>query len=255
MKTSDKTNEVTIALAKAKAAMPYPKTDGKNDHFKSKYASLIAVLAVVMPALREHDLDIIQWTEYLPECGKDCLYTQITYLKSGQFLLFGPTRLAMKDSDDPQKYGGSATYAKRREIVSICMLAEDDDDGNRAAKPRSAPKNAPKKESGSKPPKESPPSNGPTGALIFNGPIEKVFDVKQYGEKRVCNIKVIDPDTGEIYDVGIWGSESEEVAKLKPKDKIKIEYSEKVEWEKEGRSGVQLKNPVIVEIEHADVPF
>lgn len=248
MKTSEKTDLVMAAFSKAKAYMPYPVKDGSNDHFESKYASWISVLSVVMPALRENGLDAIQEPTMVD--GTDCLITRITHVESGQFLEFGPVRLATKDTNDPQKQWASNTYAKRGVINSICMLAEDDDDGNRAAKPKPPPKKDKPADREEAPP---PDSEHQAGALIFEGPIESLYPVKKYGKKKVCNMKVVDPDEGDLYDVAVWGDKADLAAKLEVGLWVKVEYAEKVPWEKNDKSGMQLKGAIIIEPDFEEI--
>ena len=60
MKTSDNVDKIIPAFIAFQADMPSVPKDGNNPHFKSKYASLAAVLDVSRAALAKQGIAIIQ---------------------------------------------------------------------------------------------------------------------------------------------------------------------------------------------------
>jgi hypothetical protein len=99
--------------------------DSKNPHFKSTYASLGAVLDVVLPALDAEGL-------YLQECSKDGQQFAEVGITGGDHVS-ASLPLACKDPSNPQHLGSAVSYARRYCIMTVCSLHAEDDDGNHAA--------------------------------------------------------------------------------------------------------------------------
>lgn len=131
-------NELAKAFAKAQSEMTNAVKDSSNPYFKSKYADLTSVRAVVMPPLSKNGLSVVQ----LPgtdESGAVYVKTVLMH-ESGQFLEFdGPHVRPAKQ--DAQGVGSVITYLRRYNLVSLCGIASEDDDGNEASfKPAPAKK-------------------------------------------------------------------------------------------------------------------
>ena len=60
MKTSEQTDKIDAALAKAQAEMTNPVYDSTNPHFKSKYASLAGVRNAIIPVFAKHGVACVQ---------------------------------------------------------------------------------------------------------------------------------------------------------------------------------------------------
>ncbi len=124
---SESTNELAAALSKAQGLMGAAKFDKVNPHFKSKYASL----AAVVDALRE------------PFAKNGLSYTQTTHVSDGSFTL--TTRLLHASGQwivseyplpmtaKPQELGSALTYARRYSLSAIAGIAADEDDDANAA--------------------------------------------------------------------------------------------------------------------------
>jgi hypothetical protein len=121
--------ELLSALIRAKANITPPVKNRKAMY--GRYADLDAVLKAVEPPLAAEGLVIVQSGMRLD--GVPHLRTYIYHSGSGESI-HSDIPLVTKDPNDPQKVGGSITYARRYGISAILSLvADDDDDGNTAA--------------------------------------------------------------------------------------------------------------------------
>lgn len=104
----------------------------ENPHFKSKFAGLASCLKTIKPALKENNFAIQQIVKQL-ESGGAVLQTNLIHI-SGKVVCDGGIPLVSKDANDPQKLGGSITYARRYGMCSILgIVGDDDDDANLAS--------------------------------------------------------------------------------------------------------------------------
>jgi hypothetical protein len=115
---------------KVQQEMDSLKKNEDNPFFKSKYVPLNQVLRVVKPVLHKNNFIVEQ--EPCVIDGESCLKTRIIHKSGEEFT--GTTKLPSKDSNDPQKIGGSITYMRRYSLCSMLGLEEEDDDGNDASK-------------------------------------------------------------------------------------------------------------------------
>jgi len=101
--------------------------DSSNPFFKSKYASLSALVSQAAPVLSKHGLAVTQ----ILEDG----HAVITVLmhKSGEWI---SSKLIIKPvKDDPQGVGSAITYSRRYSYAAILgLVSDEDDDGNAASK-------------------------------------------------------------------------------------------------------------------------
>lgn len=127
MKMSETITELAGALAKAQGQIEDASKGSENPYYKSRYADLAAVRAVIREPLANNDLAIIQAPRTVP--GGAEVETMLVH-KSGEFIsetLFMPAGKA-----DPHGYASAITYARRIGIMSLLALASYDDDGNTA---------------------------------------------------------------------------------------------------------------------------
>jgi hypothetical protein len=118
---------VMKALMKAQEEMPEIKKDSHNPFTNSDYATLGNITSIVKPILRRNGIVMTQ------KAIGDRLHTILFHLESGEFI---ETEFPIVISDNPQKTGSSNTYARRYDICNLLQIvAEEDDDGNVAAKP------------------------------------------------------------------------------------------------------------------------
>ena len=152
METSQELQQLAEALAKAQAELSPVPFDSNNPFYKSRYASLSAVIAEVRKVLPQHGLSIVQTPTSHMEFG--IFYAGVETMlihDSGEWikstvsvpvvateLIEVFTKRFNKDGDayyaSPnilQEAGKIITYLRRYGIVSILMLsAEEDIDGN-----------------------------------------------------------------------------------------------------------------------------
>ena len=104
----------------------------ENPHFKSKFAGLASCLKTIKPALKENNFAIQQIVKQL-ESGGAVLQTNLIHI-SGKVVCDGGIPLVSKDANDPQKLGGSITYARRYGMCAMLgIVGDDDDDANLAS--------------------------------------------------------------------------------------------------------------------------
>lgn len=117
------------ALLKSQTEFPNVKKSANNPFFKSKYASLDAILEVVTPILNKNGLFISQ--SPVSEENRIGVHTSI-YYKDGTKIDGTFTMTLAKN--DPQGAGSAITYARRYALVAMLGLnVEDDDDANHAS--------------------------------------------------------------------------------------------------------------------------
>lgn len=119
---------IGAALAAAQAEMSRAKKSVKNPHFKSKYADLDSVCDAAMGALNRHGIAVVQ---PLQKDGDDwCVVTRFVHGESGETIETPmPLLLAKRDM---QGLGSAITYARRYGLMTLAMIAPEDDDGNAA---------------------------------------------------------------------------------------------------------------------------
>lgn len=141
MRTSDATDKIDAALAKAQGELENPLKDATNPHFRSKYATLDAGLNIVRSVLSKHGISVTQPTGF--EDGVLMLYTRLAC--AGQWIQaeYPVSQFPVKQ----QELGSCLTYSRRYSLFSLVGIAgEEDDDANAATSPTPAPKRAAKPE-------------------------------------------------------------------------------------------------------------
>lgn len=124
--------ELFTALIKAQTEMGSAVKDSKNPHFRSKYASLSAVIDAVIPVLNANGVGVLQ----LPRLeGSEVQLTTILMHTSGQ-VLSSTVGAPMAKKQDAQAVGSAITYLRRYSLQSIMGLPVEDDDGNAASRPQ-----------------------------------------------------------------------------------------------------------------------
>jgi hypothetical protein len=127
MKMSETIGQIAAALSKAQGAIDDATKTGLNPAFKSKYADLAAVRAVIREPLAVNDLAIVQGPRRAD--GGVEVETMLIH-KSGEWIseaVFIPVT-----KWDAHGTGSGITYGRRYGIMSILCIATEDDDGNSA---------------------------------------------------------------------------------------------------------------------------
>lgn len=128
MNHSEQLNELSTALAKAQAAMDNPTFDSVNPHFKSKFASLGAVLQAILPPLNAEGLTLSQWPI---SNGEAAGCRTLLAHSSGQWI--EQEFLIPVDKHNAHGYASAVTYAKRIAAQSVAGVVGDTDDDANAA--------------------------------------------------------------------------------------------------------------------------
>src|SRR5215467_10060680 len=121
--SSEFIDELAKALAAAQAEIENIGKDAANPHFKSKYASLAAVLDEVRPKFAKHGISIVQ----MPINGQGNNIGVATRLlhSSGQWIestiFVQPTRF------DAQGAASVVTYLRRNGLMAMSGVGPEDD--------------------------------------------------------------------------------------------------------------------------------
>ena len=122
--------DLFTALIKAQSEMGSAVKDSKNPHFRSRYASLAAVIDAVIPCLNANGVGVLQ----LPSIeGSEVRLTTILMHSSGQ-RLSSTVGAPLGKKQDAQAVGSAITYLRRYSLQSIMGLPVEDDDGNAASR-------------------------------------------------------------------------------------------------------------------------
>lgn len=131
------TTNIAAALVKAQMAFRDPAKDATNPHFRSKFVTLKGVLDSVRPSLHANGIALVQSIDF--DTTHTWVLTRLIH-ESGECLESRCPVVAAKQND-PQAMGSAITYARRYAAAAICGVApaDDDDDGEHAARPTPAP--------------------------------------------------------------------------------------------------------------------
>jgi hypothetical protein len=106
--------------------------DATNPHFKNKFASLGSILHAILPVLNKNGIALMQHPTIVD--GKPALRTVLLH-ESGESS--EDTMLLILDKENSQGQGSALTYARRYAVMSaLGLVAEEDDDGQAASRPR-----------------------------------------------------------------------------------------------------------------------
>lgn len=177
-------DKIAPAFVAAQAEIGGVEKDSKNPAFKSRYASLEAVIDAAKPVLIRHKLAFMQMPGALTDHGLSV--TTMILHESGQHI--SSTLTVPLSKRDPQGAGSAITYACRYSLMAMLGMPPVDDDGEGAmdrAPPRHEAKLAPK--DGSTAPQKSlgliPPRGAPESEMAcFDIVVKAIADHKVYGE-------------------------------------------------------------------------
>ncbi|MBF0503294.1 MAG: ERF family protein [Candidatus Riflebacteria bacterium] len=131
METSQTIGKISEALAKAQGAMKPATMDAENPYFKSKYATLAAIMEVARPALSANGIAVIQGISTDGDPVRVSLVTMLVHA-SGEWI--SSKLSAAPAKADIQGLGAVCSYLRRYALASmIGAVADQDDDGNAAA--------------------------------------------------------------------------------------------------------------------------
>jgi len=120
MNRSENISELAKALSQFQSELRVVAFDSNNPFFKSKYASLAAIITHAMPVLAKNELAISQLLT------EDAGVETVLMHSSGQFISSIVKLKPVKE--DPQGLGSAITYARRYALSAILGIAADQDD-------------------------------------------------------------------------------------------------------------------------------
>ncbi len=120
------TPELAAALVGFQADMENVAKDAVNPFYKSKYATLEAILTAAKPHLKKHGLAVLQFPTI------EGLKTIVVH-ESGA-TVESDAKIVMKDQT-PQGQGSAITYMRRYALSAALGIATEDDDDAEAAQP------------------------------------------------------------------------------------------------------------------------
>lgn len=127
MKTSESTKSIIEALSKVQAALQPVVKDAENPHFRSKYATLEAVVEASRDLLLQNGICILQIPTF-DETGS-YLVTRLCH-SSGEWI---EGKLKMAEMDSPQRMGSLLSYYRRYMLSTMVgIVTQEDDDAEKA---------------------------------------------------------------------------------------------------------------------------
>lgn len=122
-------NTTHARLALALAAMSSPKANKINPAFRSRYASLDAILDHVRTILAKQGLGLTQ--QIISAEGRIGVQTSVVGPEG--VLDFAPVTIAMKAESNVQQYNSAVTTLRRMTAQAVLGIATDADDDGAAA--------------------------------------------------------------------------------------------------------------------------
>lgn len=129
---SESVQKLAAALAKAQGEVENPHKTAENSHFRNRYADLAEVINTVRPVFAKHGLSVVQMPGW--DDGRVTVETTLLH-ESGEWITGTASTPIAKA--DPQGVGSACTYLRRYSLAAVCMVAQEDDDGNGASRPQS----------------------------------------------------------------------------------------------------------------------
>ena len=127
MQRSETIGELAKALAAANGHIKNPNLDAVNPHFKSRYASLGAIINAVRAPLAAHGISAVQTVS---NDGGSVGVTTTLLHSSGEWMA-ETIWSALPDRATVQQLGSSITYLRRYSLAAVTgVVGEEDDDGN-----------------------------------------------------------------------------------------------------------------------------
>lgn len=127
LQRSETIGELAKALAAANGHIKNPNLDAVNPHFKSRYASLGAIINAVRAPLAAQGISAVQTVS---NDGGSVGVTTTLLHSSGEWMA-ETIWSALPDRATVQQLGSSITYLRRYSLAAITgIVGEEDDDGN-----------------------------------------------------------------------------------------------------------------------------
>lgn len=130
MNHSENIASIAGALSKAQGEIQNASKNAKNPHFKSSYADLAEVLNTIRPVFAKHGLSIVQ----MPALTDNVASVETMILHESGEWISGISSAPLGGRGDAQAVGSATTYLRRYSAAALACIAQEDDDGNTAAK-------------------------------------------------------------------------------------------------------------------------
>jgi len=138
------------ALAKAQGEFPEIPKDRTNEYFKSKYATLDAVISATRDPLVKNNIAVTH--AFTSNENGPCVTTTLRH-ESGETI---ESSIPVNAGDKMQALGSAITYAKRYNLCALLnVTADEDDDGNAAQPQKDTKRKSPAKNAAKKAPAKS----------------------------------------------------------------------------------------------------
>lgn len=126
---------IAKAFIKAKKDFAPALKTSTNPHFKSRYADLSACLEAVDDSFLANGIVMYQETF---EDNTGVTVETVLLHETGETIRGGKLHVPAS-KQDPQGYGSALTYVRRYSLMATCGIAQEDDDGQAASKPKAEP--------------------------------------------------------------------------------------------------------------------
>jgi hypothetical protein len=176
-------SKLSAALVAFQTECPSVSFDKTNPAFKSRYASLAAILKTITPVLSKHGLAIVQFP--VSADGKVGCVTRIIH-ESGESM--EETLLLPLAKNDPQGAGSAITYARRYGLSGALGIVADDDDDGEAAMGRAAAVMKPMQQPAARPPKAASPMSNANKTKLAYASRERI---KELGDDSITVVEII----------------------------------------------------------------
>lgn len=124
MDKSDSITKLAAALSKAQAEMPGVKFDAENPYYKSRYASLGAVISTAQPILGKHGLAVVQ----APASREGLIGVETILIhESGEYIRSEVYIHGEASKNAAQEAGKTITYLRRYALASVLGMYADED--------------------------------------------------------------------------------------------------------------------------------
>jgi len=133
--TSESVKEIATALSAAQGSLQDATKNAKNPHYKSDYADLSHVLEAIRPALKAHNLSVVQ----LPFSTGSRVGVTTRILHSSGEWIEESIDLEVEGRNLAQAAGSHITYLRRYSLASLFAIHQKDDDGESAPKREARP--------------------------------------------------------------------------------------------------------------------
>jgi hypothetical protein len=143
MKSSEKIDQIAVALNKAQSVMENAKKTSANPFFHSKYADLDEVWDTARKPLADNGLSIIQSiasgteifrmktpTKEQPDKESNMIWLVVTTRLLHTSEQWFEDSVSMPVEADPQSLGKVTTYIRRYALMAMVGISPEDDDGN-----------------------------------------------------------------------------------------------------------------------------